>query len=334
MKKIKILIQQETEKLYSFLFGFCFNYLVRVMVIPFSQYESWMHQRIPLKRESRAEISQRWLTQPKSARIADAILSRFFQFLNRFGKNIDHVLYKLITKIGYIYFRLHNRLKVYGLENIPPNGGIFYVNHPGQMDPALLAAALPFQIGGLIAWGNGWAMDKLEYRFGLLSLRHNKMVEVVERIVRQILLKNRFFAIWPEGHPTYKRRLEEGHSSIVRVYAVLNSLSNKIPFIPVLIRGAQCFRIKEHTWKAEFPNLKPTMPIEVHFFPPIFLERTWLAPPDHGGKTPREIIDYLMLQLASKQKQTTLDRNPLLDWRRSKHAQKQKITSPEAERGN
>jgi len=58
----------------------------------------------------------------------------------------------------------------------------------------------------------------------------------VEAMIRRILLHNRFFAIWPEGHP-HKGPIEQGFSSIVRVYATLNSDRDRIPFLPVLIRG-------------------------------------------------------------------------------------------------
>jgi hypothetical protein len=126
-------------------------------------------------------------------------------------------------------------------------------------------------------------------------------------MVRQILLHNRYFAIWPEGHP-HPGPIEEGFSSIVRVYATLNHDRDRIPFVPVLIRGEAAVRRNvQH---------KPGR-IEIHFFKPVFIDRQWLKPLAEGGKTPREIIDFLMLHLARKNGQTSIAPNPRLQRTRS-----------------
>jgi hypothetical protein len=282
--------------------------------IPYPSLYSHLHSRIPLNKESRKQIFARWARQPKIARIVDAFLSRLMNLFRMLHKDRLPSTFHIITRLIRIYFRIVNRLKVFGLPNIPRTGGIFYVNHPGQLDPLILCTALPFQAGMLISWGNGWFMDMLESKFGLISLRGGGVEVKVERMIRQILCKNRFFAIWPEGHPTFKSRIEDGHSSIIRVYSVLNAVQDRIPFIPTLLRGAEIYKVGEKI---------RTNKIEVHFFPPIFFPRSWLQPVAQGGKSPREMIDFLMNRLGKYNKQRTLDKNQLLEWRRQSHQKAQ-----------
>jgi 1-acyl-sn-glycerol-3-phosphate acyltransferase len=290
--------------------------------IPYPQYSSYLHTRIPIPKETHAQILARWKRQPRPIQALDAVLSRMFAACRRLGPNMPHVMMRWYRAIFRIYFKVFNRLKVYGVENVPKSGAIFYVNHPGQLDPVLLLASLPFESGALIAWGHGWFMDMLEACYGLLSLRYSNVNIITERIIREILCKNRYFAIWPEGHPTYSQLLEDGHSSIIRVYSVLNCTEDRIPFVPVLLRGAEIYRLREKTWGSHQPLWNKTKPISVHFFPPVFLDRAWLKPPAEGGKSPREMIDYLMHHLAAQQGQKHLRPNRLLQMRRAGHARR------------
>ena len=280
--------------------------------IPHPELSHWMHERIPIPIETREARFARWKTQPRYIQAIDAFLSRLLIKGRLLSKTTRIFTYWFVAKIAYFNLKLYNRIKVFGKENIPKTGCIFIVNHPGQLDPLILIASSPYFVSGLVAWGNGWFMDMLEHMYGLLSLRRNSMHEIVERIIRNFLLKNRFFAIWPEGHPTYKQEVEDGHSSIVRVYAVLNAKKDRVPFVPVLLRGAQCFRIREKSWKAKNPTLRKTNPVEVHYSKPIFIDRSWLELPEKGGKSPREIIDFVMHKLADMQKQKTLDRKSVV----------------------
>jgi 1-acyl-sn-glycerol-3-phosphate acyltransferase len=293
--------------------------------IPFPHFESWLHKRQVVPKESSESIQNRYQRQPISVKVFDSIFSRFFAFNLKYSANFPHLMYKLIVRSMRLYLRVVNRLKVFGINNVPQEGAIFYVNHPGQLDPIILLASLPVETGALIAWGNNWFMDMLEHYFGLLSLRKDGASGVVERIVRHLLLRNRYFAIWPEGHPTYSQKIEDGHSSIIRVYGVVNHDKDRIPFVPVLLRGAHCYRIKEYSWPAENPNLKRNNPIEIHILPPIYFPRDWLLPPEKGGKSPREMIDYLMNTLAIYQKQRKLRPNRLLEMRRQGHAKKEQL---------
>jgi 1-acyl-sn-glycerol-3-phosphate acyltransferase len=287
--------------------------------IPFPQFHSWLHERIAVPRERYSQVQARWTQQTPAERVGDAIISRIFKFIRYFGSFHQFVPYKIVAGVFQIYLRIFHRLRVFGLHNIPKQGAIFYVNHPSQIDPLILMASLPFQISGLIAWGRGWLADMFEYKYGLISLRGREMHVNIERIIRQILLKNRYFAIWPEGHPTYSQQLEEGQSGIIRVYSALNYDGNRIPFVPVLIRGAEVYLIKESHSIINPPKFRLN-PIETHFFPPIWIPREWLQPLEQQGKPPREIIDYLMHHLAAKQGQRYLTPNRIIEYKRKKYA--------------
>ena len=208
----------------------------------------------------------------------------------------------MIRRCFILYFRIFNRLKVFGKLNIPKQGCIFYVNHPGTHDPLIMMSAIPFQIGMLIAWGQSWLFDFIEKYYGILSLRNYPANIQVERMVRNICLKNPYFAIWPEGHPNGKQCVEKGFNSIVKVYTTINSKKNLIPFVPVLLRGSHVY----------FKDKKiHPYPIEVHILPPFFINRNWFAPNSPEYKSPREIIDYLMDILARANGQKSCEENTL-----------------------
>jgi 1-acyl-sn-glycerol-3-phosphate acyltransferase len=276
--------------------------------IPFPQLESWMHKRIPIKPVPLTEKMKSWQNEPLGTRIIEGILSRIAKKLHIFSPSFRFVTIKIVKAFVKLQFKIFNKLKVYGEENIPKTGCIFYVNHPGAYDPLVLLASNPYPAGALVAWSRSWFMDVIETLYGFLSRKSGESREkVVERMVRQILTKNRYFAIWPEGHPNITGLVEQGFSSIVRVYSVVNALEDRIPFVPVLLRGGGVYMHK--------PGIH-WGPIDVHFFKPIFFDRDWLKHPDEGGKTHREITDYIMHTLARKVGQKTFVPNPRFENRR------------------
>ena len=49
---------------------------------------------------------------------------------------------------------------------------------------------------------------------------------------------------------------------------------------------------------------------------PFFIPRDWLKHPSEGGKTPREIIDFIMLKIGKIAGQSELIPNSRLKWRK------------------
>ncbi len=137
-----------------------------------------------------------------------------------------------------VHMKIVHRLEVLGTEKIPTTGSIMYLNHTRENDAIYLLAALKKPVSIFTAVGNGFIADYLEHVFGFVT-RHGARNEMVEKIVRTILLKNQLFAIWPEGNLSPDGRPMESFSGIIRVYAILNSRGNVIPFQPILMRGAE-----------------------------------------------------------------------------------------------
>ena len=239
----------------------------------------------------------------------DSLISRLIKYTHLYKGNRPHVLFRIIQKIFKIYLKLQNQLKIYGKENVPKNGTIFYLNHPGAYDPIILLAALGFQTGALVAWNYSWFMNMINHYYGFITkIRYESRETIVEKMVRQILTRNRYFSIWPEGGPDGTGLVRDGFSSVVRLYSVINCKEDKIPFTPVLIRGGGVYLHKPGVHRG---------PIEIHFMKPFFLDREWLKKPDEGGKSPREIIDWMMLKIANKQNQPIVAKNRGLEQRRN-----------------
>ncbi|MBD3188339.1 hypothetical protein GF325_16005 [Candidatus Bathyarchaeota archaeon] len=278
--------------------------------VPHPEFHSWMHERCEIPTHTVAEKLSWWRRQPASVQAIEAVLSRLFTGFHMLKGIRPWVVYKFIIRAYRLYFKVFNRLRSFGKHNIPEQGCIFYVNHPGSYDPLIMFATLPnMQISAFVAWGNSWFADMIDQVFNMSAFRHGNVHQVVEDVVRRILTKNRYFAIWPEGHP-HPGPIEQGFSSIIRVYATLNHDRDRIPFVPVLIRGKGAFR---------YGVSHKMGPMEVHYFKPIFINREWLRKPSEGGKTPRQIIDHLMEFLARKNGQGKLAPNPRLESKRRYH---------------
>jgi len=279
--------------------------------IPYPNLKSHMHERIEIPRESLQQRMQRYLRQKPAVRKAEGWFARF---VKRF-KVIKYrwVWWRVLMGFGHLYLRIAHRLEIRGRHNIPKKGAIFYLLHNGNADVEVFLSAMKQPVSIFTAIGNSFFADLMEHCFGFVARRGTRDV-MVEKMIRTILKKNRYFAIWPEGSPARgppgplgPPNPIEPFSGIIRVYSVINSRKNNIPFVPVLIRGAESNRGN---------RTKKKRKILVEIFKPIYIPRNWLQPPEKGGKTPREIINKLMLVLARKVGFNSLAKNWALERRR------------------
>lgn len=216
------------------------------------------------------------------------------------------IWWKIFMGFTHVYMRLIHRMKIRGKKHIPERGAIFYLLHNGDNDVIYFLSAFRKPIGVFTAIGNGIFADLMEHIYGWVPRRGTREV-MVEKMIRSILKKNRYFVMWPEGTPSRDGVPMEAFSGIARVYGTLNAHKNIIPFQPVLMRGSETYlhRNDNRKWK-----------ILVEYLKPFYLPRDWLQPPEKGGKTPREIINAVMLVLAKKAGYEKLKKNPRLEWRR------------------
>jgi 1-acyl-sn-glycerol-3-phosphate acyltransferase len=283
--------------------------------IPHPEFTSYMHERMDIPREKLADRMQRYRRQPTQVIAWEAVLSRLIIKLG-IAKGVGkYVLFHLVMRVFRFYFRAFNNLQIHGVENIPKQGCIFYINHIGSLDPFIILAAVPNTIiSAFAAWGNGWFSDLVEEYYGIASLRRYKKEQAIEYLIRLLLLKNRYIMFSPEAHP-HPGPIQQGYSMIVPVYAAINHDRDRIPFVPILLRGPGAMRYgAHHAWGRA----------EIYFLEPVYLNRTWLKPPEEGGKSQREIVDYLMMILARKNGQKALDVNPMLEASRRYNENKEK----------
>ncbi|MHA1791590.1 MAG: hypothetical protein ACTSVI_03030 [Promethearchaeota archaeon] len=272
--------------------------------IPRPDLVSWMHERVEIKKETSQERNQRYARQPRYLKIVDSILSRIVKRL-KLCKNAK-IAYKIAMNLAHVYLKITHDLKIRGKENIPKSGSIMFLLHNGDKDVEYFISAFKEPVGIFTDVGNGFIADFLERCMGFVTRRGTRD-QMVEKMIRTILFRNRYFAIWPEGSPARDGHPKEPFSGIVRVYATLNSKKNIIPFQPVLMRGTETYLYKGD---------KRFQKILVEFLKPFFIPRQWLQKPEDGGKTPRFIINKVMLALAKKIGYSTLKKNHALELRR------------------
>lgn len=291
--------------------------------IPHPELTSWMFQRVPLPKKftpSKERLKKKLETYQRS----DRYISRIIK--------ISHIFSwpwagsRVFLKFWYLYFKIFNRVKVLNKQYIPKKGAIFYLNHPGSFDVLLINAVVGRPISCFISWDNFMLTKLGEKLFGFINkqfIHDDENVRkglfgpegdlMIEKSIRTILKTNSMYAIWPSGGLDDDGLVRQGFSSIVKTYTVVNSKKDIVPFIPVLLRGSDCYHIGKN------PHLLPkTKKIYVKFFKPFFIPREWLDPPEKGtgGKTPREIIDYLMLKLARANGQENFAPNWSLNWKK------------------
>jgi 1-acyl-sn-glycerol-3-phosphate acyltransferase len=293
---------------------------------------SWMFKRvtIPKKFKMEKEIYKR---SNKNYYTLNSYLSRLAKITHFLSWGKMGV--KIINGIFKLFFKIFNRLSITGKENIPKTGAIFYCNHPGSYDVTLLILAVGKPVGCFISWDNFWITDLGEIFLTFInkqkiqnSIQRKQSSQLktrdilIELMIQNILKKNSYFSIWPEGGLSHERMVRQGFSSFVRAYAVVNAKKDRIPFVPVHFEGSECYHVGIN------PKMSPrTRKIKIRFLKPTFIPREWLNNPsdDPNGKTPREISDYLMKILARANGQKTFTKNQALENSRKRYIQSKNL---------
>ena len=271
------------------------------------------HKRVPIPKLNPQSRLQRYKNLRTDTKIFESFVSRLYKV----GKKLQisrWAAYRFAMGMLRLKYALFNRIEIRGEEMIPEEGAIFLVNHIGTQDVELFLSVFSKPVSVFTAVGDSWITDFLEYKYYFIPRRGTREL-MVEKMIQNLLHKNRYLAIWPEG--TYARhgKIMEGFSGIVRVYATINAKKNRIPFVPVLLQGSDCYG----KWGRKSPFGK----IIVNYLPPVYLPRKWLSSKTKGGKTPREIINFLMNIMAKANGQISFEPNPLLERRRGRHRRKQ-----------
>ena len=136
--------------------------------------------------------------------------------------------------------RVASRLKVYGKERVPPDGGLVVAcNHFSWLDPAVLGAASPRTL---------YYMAKVEAHsvpglgsvlrsFGCFPVRRGESDREAVRTMRQIVDDGLALGLFVEG-----TRQETGVPGTVQPGAAMVAIQEGVPIVPAAVHGSQ-------TWK-------------------------------------------------------------------------------------
>jgi 1-acyl-sn-glycerol-3-phosphate acyltransferase len=279
--------------------------------IPYPKFRSHYHQRVEVYEESVQERAKRYLEFPPLEQRLAKLVYRLIRIFHLYKPQYRWTLYHVIMTCAHWWFRIYNKMEIIGLENVPKTGCIFILNHFGMKDVTLFLAAFRKPCGILTEVGNGFIADVFDKYFGFAT-RRGSGAEVIEKAIRSILSHSCYFANWAEGSINSEPKVMQGFSGIIRVYGTINYDRDRIPIVPVYMKGSECYH-----WLSKDTSKK----IWIKFLPAFYFPRSWLNPVDQGGKSPREMIDYVMLKLARINGQKDLVPNWLLNHRKENSAE-------------
>lgn len=136
--------------------------------------------------------------------------------------------------------KLASRLKVYGKERVPPEGGIVIAcNHFSWIDPAALGAGCPRTVYYMakIEAHRVPGLGQLIRTFGTFSVRRGESDREAVRMMRQIVRDGLALGLFVEG-----TRQRSGVPGAVQPGAAMVALQEDVPIVPVAIHGSQTWR--------------------------------------------------------------------------------------------
>jgi 1-acyl-sn-glycerol-3-phosphate acyltransferase len=136
--------------------------------------------------------------------------------------------------------KLATRLRVYGQDRVPREGGIVIAcNHFSWIDPAALGAACPRTIYYMakIEAHRVPGLGALIRTFGTFSVRRGESDRDAVRMMRQIVRDDLALGLFVEG-----TRQRSGVPGRVQPGAAMVALQEEVPIVPVAIHGSQTWR--------------------------------------------------------------------------------------------
>ncbi len=157
---------------------------------------------------------------------------------------------------------MYFRLKVTGVEQIPPTGPVILVpNHASFLDPPLLSSAVPRVIYFLMLhqhYYHPW-FHWLFRRLPCIPMKRSAAGGTAFKHCLQVLIHERILCVFPEGGIS---REQKAHG--LKHGAVLLALHTHAPIVPVGIIGAS----KALALKQWFPRPRP---ISINFGKPLYV---------------------------------------------------------------
>jgi 1-acyl-sn-glycerol-3-phosphate acyltransferase len=163
------------------------------------------------------------------------------------------VLKAVLITIGKLFFRV----KVEGLENIPPKSNFIIVsNHVSFLDPLLIMAFVPRKIH-CIALRSLYKIDWIKWFLYLVEALPSGRVS---RKAAHLLSRNKNVGLFPEGGVSYDGKFRE-----FRRGAALLALKTGRPVLPCAVSGT----FESLPFGAKFPKL--FRPLKLKIGKPIYI---------------------------------------------------------------
>ncbi len=131
-----------------------------------------------------------------------------------------------------------------GMENFPAHGpALVVINHLGDADAVLLAAAVPALLDGMgkIELSAHWLVGPLFRAYGVIWVHRGKPDRKAVRAALEALSQGRFLALAPEGRQSVIGGLEEGTEG-----AAFLALKSGAPIVPVGMTGTENDNVYGH----------------------------------------------------------------------------------------
>jgi 1-acyl-sn-glycerol-3-phosphate acyltransferase len=139
--------------------------------------------------------------------------------------------------------KLGARLKVYGKDRVPRDGGIVVAsNHFSWLDPAALGAASPRVLYYMakIEAHRIRGLGQLIRAFGCFSVRRGESDREAVRMMRRIVAEGKALGLFVEG-----TRQRSGLPGEVQAGAAMVALQENVPILPVAIHGTQTWKLRD-----------------------------------------------------------------------------------------
>lgn len=144
--------------------------------------------------------------------------------------------YRIFKIFLYIFFKVFYRLEVFGLENIPREGGfIMAVNHVSYLDPPVIGAVSTRRVRFMAKEGLfKIPFFKLFIKIFSFPIKRDKPHPSSIKEAIQRLKKGELIVMFPEG----SRSVDGEFLEAKRGLSVIASISKK-PVIPTFIKGTE-----------------------------------------------------------------------------------------------
>ncbi len=191
------------------------------------------------------------------------------------------------------------KIKVNGLENVPPSGGaLIAANHISFLDSVFLMAVLPRRVTfvGKAEYLDDWKTKYIFPNVGMIPLDRSggDASKAALDAAAGVLERQELFGIFPEGTRSRSGQLHKGRTGVARLALETGSV-----IIPAGIVGTDEIQPPD----AKFPKL--FKPCSISFGRPIDPAR--FKGSEHDPRIARQITDELMFEIREMTGQTYVD---------------------------